>query len=199
MRANPGVTPGVTNDIRRLSPCIQTARRSHALTHARAGARTRCCTRAYATLARARSLAHPTRNADAKAKRELASSKRANNAGCRRWFNKRVVSQITVRHVAHTDAAHREMPNNATTRTDDTPTAMHAARCSAALKIEMRNDRRVAPQRYLTASLGRCAPMRCDSSRIYFLCAKRSRREIAWCSLFFSLSLSPGANMMLKK
>jgi len=114
-----------------------------ARTHARTSWRMHTC---VCERARARSLAHLTWNADAKAKHELASSKRANNAGCRRWFNKRVVSQITVRHVAHTDAAHREMPNNATTRTDDTPTAVQHG-------PEMRNDSCVAPQPYLTARL----------------------------------------------
>jgi len=124
----------------------------------------------------------------AKAKHELASSKRANNAGCRRWFNKRVVSQITVRHVAHTDAAHREIPNNATTRTDDTPTAMHP-RHDAAHGPEMRKR---SPQRYLTGSPGPDdASLRAAyTSRVYFLCASR---EIARCSL------SLGANIMLKK
>lgn len=52
--------------------------------------------------------ASPVRNA--KAKRELASSKRANNAGCRRWLNNVWLAKSPY-GTQHTDA-HR-MPNNA--------------------------------------------------------------------------------------
>lgn len=38
----------------------------------------------------------------------------------------------------------------------------------------------------LNGSLGRCAPTRRDSSRVYFLCAGRLRREIARCPLSLS-------------
>lgn len=132
-----------------------------------------------------RTRAHPTRNANAKAKRELASSKRANNAGCRRWLNKRVVSQITVRHVAHTDAMpHREMPNNAP--------PMHR-RCTdgaaaPALKCATIGSARVAPQRYLPG-WWMMRPT-CRDSPCLFCCARRSRNNHGAISLSLSLSVS---------